>query len=176
MSQSTLFSTAFLFFLLGLAAWILSQRLRRRTGLPTGRIRSSDMNGRSGNSDLLYAHDIHLLGKPDYLVETADSGLVPVEVKSRRAPAQPYESHILQLAAYCYLVEQNYGERPFYGILQYKDRSFAIDYTDDLREDLLDIIADMRADMFAGELNRDHNDWQRCTRCGFRQDCVQRLG
>ena len=176
MSQASLFSSSFLLLLLGLDACALSLRLRQRSGLPAGHIRASDTGSWVANDELLYARDVYLVGKPDYLVETADSGLIPVEVKSRRAPKLPYESHVLQLAAYCYLVEQHYGERPFYGILQYSDRTFAIDYTDELEDELLDVIADMRADMLAGELDRDHTDWRRCTRCGFRQSCVQRRG
>jgi hypothetical protein len=37
------------------------------------------------------------------------------------------------LAAYCLLVEENFGVRSPHGILQYRDRAFAIDYTDDLK-------------------------------------------
>jgi len=101
---------------------------------------------------------------------------VPVELKSGRAPAEPWEAHIFQLAAYCLLVEENYGIRPSHGIIQYKNRAFAVDYTAELEEDFLDLLADMREDLYEVELDRDHNDWARCAKCGVRRDCTQRLG
>jgi CRISPR/Cas system-associated exonuclease Cas4 (RecB family) len=73
------------------------------------------------------------------------------------------------------LVEETYGIRPTHGILQYRDGAFAIDYTIDLEEDLLDLLADMREDMFEEEIDRDHEDWRRCARCGVRDYCYQRL-
>jgi CRISPR-associated exonuclease Cas4 len=115
-----------------------------------------------------------LVGKPDYVVDTA-RGLIPVEVKSSAAPPVPYLGHLLQLAAYCLLVDETYGMRPPFGILQYKDKAFAIDYSDSLEEDLLDLLAEMRESQFEGELDRDHNDWQRCDRCSQRRHCQQRI-
>jgi hypothetical protein len=76
----------------------------------------------------LFARTYQLTGKPDYLVAEG-SRLVPVEVKSGRAPEQPYPSHVLQLAAYCLLVEDCYDRRPSRGIIQYTDRAFEVDYT-----------------------------------------------
>ncbi len=101
---------------------------------------------------------------------------VPVELKSKNAPKEPHEGHILQLAAYCLLVEENYGIRPDYGIIQYRDKAFAVNYTEDIEEDLLDLLADMQTDLMELEVDRDHNDWGRCSRCGVRARCSQRLG
>ena len=53
----------------------------------------------------LYASGANLAGKPDYLVRRWRY-VLPVEVKSGPAPAEPYRSHVLQLAAYCLLVEE----------------------------------------------------------------------
>ena len=163
--------------LLLLALWLLlrSRRLQQQSGLPAGTVIYTDSGAWIPNSTPLYARDVYLVGKPDYLVEEASGLIVPVEIKSGRAPAQPWDGHVLQLAAYCLLVEQNFGVRPAYGIIQYRDRAFAIDYTDEIENELLDVLADMRADMFEGELDRDHNDWGRCANCGVRNHCYQRL-
>ena len=67
-----------------------------------------------------------LTGKPDYVIKHDDGSLIPVEYKSAKAPNQPYESHIMQLAAYCALIESHFGTRPAYGIIRYSDRSFNI--------------------------------------------------
>ncbi|MEZ4516770.1 MAG: hypothetical protein R3C44_08005 [Chloroflexota bacterium] len=73
------------------------------------------------------------------------------------APTRPWEGQILQLAAYCLLVEENYGVQPPYGILQYKDRAFAIEYTDELEDDLLLLLDEMRTASYAEDILPDHN-------------------
>ncbi len=168
------------FLILAAAAWIRSSRLWAKTGLPGGTVVYDDVI-RTENGDWfpqrdpLYSQSLQLVGRPDYLVRERDGSLTPVEVKSSYAPNEPYEGHILQLAAYCVLVEENYGLRPRYGIIQYRNRAFAVEYTPDLEDDLLDVLAEMREDLYADELDRDHNDWQRCGRCSLRGQCVQRL-
>ena len=101
--------------------------------------------------------------------------LVPVEVKTGRAPQAPYDSHIFQLASYCLLVEKTYGKRPPYGIIHYNNRDFAVDYTQELESNLLDILADMKRDDHKGEVARSHDQASRCVRCGYRKVCDQRL-
>ncbi|MCA9969366.1 MAG: Dna2/Cas4 domain-containing protein [Anaerolineales bacterium] len=155
--------------------WVWSRRLQTRVGLPGGNVIYADGAAWIPNDTPLYADDLCLVGRPDYLVEQADGQIVPVELKASRAPAEPYEGHVLQLAAYCLLVEANYGVRPTHGILQYRDAAFAIDYSEELEEDLLDLLAEMREDLFADDLDRDHSDWGRCARCRLRGACVQRL-
>lgn len=118
--------------------------------------------------------DLGLTGKPDYLVE--QNGIItPIEVKTGHTPEAPYDLHIFQVAAYCYLVHQTTGKRPSQGIIHYPGRDFAIDYTPELENALLDLIADMRIDGRRVDVQRSHEDEQRCRRCGFRQGCAQRL-
>lgn len=161
--------------LLGIAAWIKARDLWQQSGLPAGEVIFSDMGAWYPQKEPLYAPELRLVGKPDYLIQGNDGRLIPVEVKSTPAPAEPYDSHILQLAAYCVLVQRNYGQRPFYGIIQYRDRAFAIDFNDELETDFLDLLAEMRADLYEPEVDRDHGDTLRCARCGVREVCSQRL-
>jgi CRISPR-associated exonuclease Cas4 len=155
--------------------WFWSRQAQTQAGLPTGSVIYTDTGTWFRNEEPLYADELRLVGRPDYLVEEPGGGIIPVELKSRKAPAEPFDGHILQLAAYCYLVTVNYGKRPSYGIIQYRDRAFAIDYTDELEADLLDLLADMRAALYEEDVDRDHNDWRRCARCGVRGECYQRL-
>jgi CRISPR-associated exonuclease Cas4 len=74
------------------------------------------------------------------------------------------------------LVQKTYGKRPPHGIIHYPDRDFAVDYTSDLENALLDLLAEMRMDERRSEVQRSHEDAQRCRRCGFREVCNQRLG
>ena len=176
---------AYLLFFLGIAVlvlllavmfWSWSRRLARSGGLPEGRVVYTDAGAWFPNEETLYARHLRLVGRPDYLVEQADGTILPVEIKSRRAPREPYETHLLQLAAYCLLVEENYGRRPPYGIIQYKDQAFAIDYTVDLEADLVDLLHEMRGEMLLPECHRDHTDWARCAHCSVRTACTERLG
>ncbi len=148
---------------------------QERSGLPAGEVIYTDAGTWYPQSDPLTAPDLQLVGRPDYLVEQADGAIIPVEVKSSPAPTTPHEGHVLQLAAYCLLVHSAYGRRPPHGILQYRDAAYAIEFTPELEEDLLDLLSDMRQDLFADGVDRDHNDWHRCRRCGLRGSCIQRL-
>jgi CRISPR-associated exonuclease Cas4 len=151
-----------------------SSRQRRAAGLPGGRVIYTDTRAWGKLEKPLYDNALGLTGKPDYLVER-NGQLIPVEVKSGRAPQAPYDSHIYQLAAYCILVEKTLGSRPPYGIIHYEDRDFAVDYTPALEVALLDILAEMRRDEHRAEVHRSHESAARCARCGFRDVCDERL-
>ena len=164
----------FILLALGLLLFWLGRRGRARSGLPQGRVVYTDTGGWGRLERPLFSREFQLTGKPDYLVADGPD-LIPVEVKSGHAPAQPYTSHILQLAAYCLLVEECYGRQPPYGIVKYADRTFEVDYTPELEEELLATLEDMRADLAEGGAPRDHDDARRCRACGYRAQCDQSL-
>lgn len=151
-----------------------SGRQRREAGLPGGRVIYTDTGGWGEVERPLYYPPLKLTGKPDYLVRQ-QGVIIPVEVKSGRAPESPYDSHIFQLASYCLLVEKTFGKRPPYGIIHYKDRDFAIDYTPELENALMELLADMRRDEIKNSVDRSHEHAPRCARCGFRDLCDQSL-
>lgn len=167
----------FVLFLVFLAAalWLRGREWREESGLPEGNVIYSDSGAWRPNSLVLHDMELRLAGKPDYLVEQQDGVIIPVEVKSGRAPARPWEGQILQLAAYCLLVDAHFGVRPPYGILQYSDQAFAIDYSLDLEDDLLALLAEMRAMRLEPDVDRDHGSPGRCRSCGVRSACDQRL-
>ncbi|MBN1642479.1 MAG: Dna2/Cas4 domain-containing protein [Anaerolineae bacterium] len=158
-----------------------SLRLRQRAGMPPGRVVYSDTGSWRACVDPLYAPSVNLSGKPDYLVQRWNH-VIPVEVKSGDAPAEPYRSHVMQLAAYCLLVEAAYGRRPPYGLIHYdgehpaSTRTFAVRYTRELEDALLDTIEWMRQDLREGHADRSHDDPARCRACGYADHCDQRLG
>ncbi len=154
--------------------FFISGRQRRASGLPGGRVIYSDTRAWDKVEKPLFDQNLGLTGKPDYLVEK-NGRIIPVEVKTGRTPEAPYDSHIFQVAVYCLLVQKTYGKRPPHGIIHYPGRDFAVDYTPDLENALLNLIADMRIDGQRGEVQRSHEDENRCRHCGFRQGCDQRL-
>jgi CRISPR-associated exonuclease Cas4 len=159
---------------LGLWLWLRSGTVRRQTGLPEGRVVYVDTGAWDRCERPLFSQRHGLTGRPDYLVRSGE-GLVPVEVKSGAAPEQPYPAHVLQLAAYCLLVEEQEGQVPPHGILKYGDRAFEIDYTPDLRAELLQALEALRRDLHARDVDRNHDEPARCHGCGYRNHCDQRL-
>jgi CRISPR-associated exonuclease Cas4 len=160
----------------GLGLWLLLRAgvMWRRSGLPLGRVTYVDTGALDRCERPLFSSRYQLTGRPDYLVRSS-RGLIPVEVKSNAAPDQPYAAHILQLAAYCLLVEEQEGRLPPYGILKYRDRAFEIDYTPGLRAQLLASLDALRRDLLARDVARSHDDPARCRGCGYRDSCDQCL-
>lgn len=167
--------------LLALALWLAqrARRAREQSGLPRGRLVYADTDRWAAVSRPLVSQRYGLVGKPDYLVET-DAGLVPVEVKRGAAPVQgeaaagqvqARPSHVMQLAAYCLLVEDVYGRPPAYGLIHYADATLQIPYTPALRQALLNLLAEMRQAKDRSEVRRSHQDPARCRGCGVRHAC-----
>ena len=156
--------------ILGLLFLWFARRTRDRTGLPSGRVIAADVGEWQRPDRPLFSHKHQLTGRPDYvLADGAD--LIPVEVKSSRAPASPYRSHLLQLAAYCLLTSEMSGRHTPYGILRYADQTIEVPYTSQLEEQLLEMMVQMRDDLTNGDACRNHNDPRRCAACGHREHC-----
>lgn len=157
---------------LALAALIGAWRLRARSGLPWAPVVYRDTDAQSPERPLV-ARRLGLVGKPDYLIETRGR-LIPVEVKPGRNASRPYESDLMQLAAYCLLIEETTGVAPPYGLLRYADQTFRLSYTARVREETLALIDEMRAAL-DNECDRSHDDPARCRGCGFFTVCDQAL-
>ncbi|HSN74263.1 MAG TPA: PD-(D/E)XK nuclease family protein [Anaerolineae bacterium] len=160
--------------LLAIALWLAlrARRGQQQSGLPQGRLIYTDTGRWSAVAQPYFSQRYRLAGKPDYLVDS-DDGLVPVEVKHTAAPAggQAYASHIMQLAAYCLLVEEAHGGTPPYGLIRYDDAIVQLDYTQALRDELLDLLDDLRASRGMAEVGRNHHEAARCRACGVRHAC-----
>ncbi|MBN2044657.1 MAG: CRISPR-associated protein Cas4 [Anaerolineales bacterium] len=159
---------------LALAFLLISGRARRDSGLPGGEVIYEDMSGWEKTEKPLYDPITQLTGRPDYLVRRGNL-VLPVEVKSGRTPESPYDSHIFQLAAYCLLVEREYGERPNHGIIRYERRTFSVPYTDELEEALIDLLTEIRQDDRRKIVHRSHQDVARCRGCGYAYICDEGL-
>lgn len=159
---------------LGVALWLVlrAQRGQQRSGLPPGRLVYADTAGWSKVAKPYFSARYQLTGKPDYLVNGAD-GIVPVEVKHTAAPAggQAYSSHVMQLAAYCLLVEEAHGQTPPHGLIHYRDATIQIEYTAELRAGLLALLDEMRGRRGQQDVARSHRDPARCRACGVRHAC-----
>lgn len=159
---------------LGFFLLILSGRKRKSTGLPGGQIIYADTDKWTPLEKPLYDPEVGLSGKPDYLVKQKGM-IIPVEVKSSNITDAPYDSHIFQLAAYCRLVDQEYKNRPAYGIIHYPNRTFRIEYTSELENNLLDTLIEMRSIANRKQILRSHQSSHRCSGCGYNSICDQSL-
>ncbi|MFQ6059609.1 MAG: CRISPR-associated protein Cas4, partial [Anaerolineae bacterium] len=161
---------ALLLFVGGLLLLRRARRLHEQTGLPQGRVIYADTGAWNRCEKPLFSRRYLLTGRPDYLVD--DGGArIPVEVKSTSCPPTPYHSHVLQLAAYCLLVEDKYGQSPPYGIIKYRDQTYAVEYTAQLRDELLSVMAEMRHDLADDDVGPSHANPNRCRSCGYREEC-----
>ena len=160
-------------FLGALGALAAAWWLQRRSGLPRARLVYSDTGAWQRAEESLFSRQYGLVGKPDYLLESRGQ-VIPVEVKPSRRSDHPYPADVLQLLAYCLLVEETWG-RPSHGLLHYATGTFRVDYTDAARSLLLERIAEVRAARRASDMPRSHDEPGRCAACAFRTVCDQSL-
>lgn len=148
--------------LIGFLMWLLSGR---NFGL-RGKMIYADSSYEE--SDVLYGKQLPLKGKPDYLIRTKGV-VIPVELKSGRTPTKLYDNHIAQVTAYCVLVEDNFGIVPPYGIIQYPEKKFVIEYTKENKNQIIQTLSKM-ADYLDGSVEFRPNKNVLCKDCWARYD------
>ena len=126
----------------------------------------------AGEAVTLRSERYRLAGRPDALRRLRDGRLVPMELKSRAAPAGgPATSHVVQVAAYCLLIEETTGRAPPFGLLRYGDGvEFRIPWDPEARARLLRL----RAELDRPYDGRATPSRAKCARCGWRAVCDAR--
>jgi CRISPR-associated exonuclease Cas4 len=150
----------------------VSMTLRANHGVPSGEIEFSDKI----RAPSYFSETYMLSGKPDYVIKKGDE-YIPVEMKTGRVPRGPFFSHILQVVAYCILIEEKYGKAPHHGILEYTDHTqHPIEFDEDGKKLVLGKMDEMR-DMLDGKTKpyRNHNRKGKCINCSRRESCPVRL-
>ncbi len=172
---STVLIVALLLLGAGAVLIAVSWRFGQKSGLPQGEVLYEDASGET--QERFFSKGLLMAGKPDYLMKDRSGDLIPVEVKSSNAPrvGRPYESHLMQLAAYFLLLEDVLQRPVPYGLIRYRNRTLKVANTDDLRARLIEVIAQMRGLMSRGVARRSHNRAQRCSRCSVAHACDERL-
>jgi CRISPR-associated exonuclease Cas4 len=147
-------------------------KLRKDHGIESGSIEYVD--SMDSTSKMLKSKKYDLRGRPDYILKKED-GLVPVEVKTGRTPKGPLFSHILQLAAYFLLIEENYKIRPPYGIIKYSDKEHEIENDEELNKILISKLKEMKEILKTKEAHRNHKRESKCRYCSRREICPEKL-
>ena len=146
----------------------LDEEYKQALGLP-GELVYEDADGQG---ETLYSSNYPLIGKPDYIVQHADGRLIPIELKlTVSGVTQPYSNHVMQLIAYCLILEDYSEIPPTHGIVRYADRDFTVDYTPALRKKVIRLLSEMEQ---CGSQDPPPLKTQRaskCRACAFQQIC-----
>lgn len=125
-----------LLLLVGLGAAALGARLllRRARESRWGSLVAID----AGAPLALVSARYRLTGRPDAVRRRPDGSLLPVERKSAPLPrGGPYRSHLVQLWAYCLLLEEATGRAPPFAVLRYRDADLRVAWDAEARSELL---------------------------------------
>jgi CRISPR-associated exonuclease Cas4 len=136
-----------------------------------GKITYSDLNI---PAKPLFSNHYKITGKPDYIIKK-NNQYIPIEVKSG-GHNTPQKNHVLQLAAYCQLVEETYKSFVPYGILVYDNSyQYKIPFDPGLRFELEHSIKNMKHILKTGLFSRNHNDQNKCKNCSMRIYCKMKI-
>lgn len=161
-------------FLLGFSLVLISkiinkktENLKKSSKIQDGKIIYSDLNK---PSKAFFSRRYMIAGKPDYVIENMGK-VIPVEFKSG-VHERVFDSHVLQLAAYCHLIEENFGVFVPYGVLVYSDKkSFKIAFNPKLRFELEESLKEMRKIIRKGKVVRNHDSRNKCNLCSMSDFC-----
>jgi CRISPR-associated exonuclease Cas4 len=149
---------------LGLTVWGVRALAARRRDDALGSLVAID----AGRPAVLRSRRYRIQGRPDALRQLSDGRWVPVEVKSRWSPPNgPSWSHLVQVWAYCLLVEEETGRSPPFAVLRYADREFRVPWHTEARHELLRL----KAELLRPYDGRATPSPSRCARCPWFSAC-----
>jgi CRISPR-associated exonuclease Cas4 len=143
------------------------QKEKESFGIPDGRIMYSDLNVPAAP---LFSKRSRLIGKPDYIIRK-ENYCIPVEVKSGGG-LHPHQSQVLQLAAYCQILEDTSRVFVPEGILVYNNIKYTIPFDPKLRFELESMMKTIRTSLRNGGVQRNHQDFGRCQHCSMKRYCI----
>ncbi len=147
-----------------------SSALKKINHIPDGEIIYSDLHE---PAQPLFSSKHRLTGKPDYIVKQNDTW-VPVEFKTG-VSQHPHTHHIMQLAAYCQLIEDTSNSFVPHGYLVYPNHHHTIQFNPKIRFELESTMKTMRTMQKKHEIIRNHNEPKKCIHCSMRQYCQEKL-
>lgn len=162
--------SAAVFMVVALKSTQLARGARDIVSLPDGTIEYVSGEG----VEDLSSKKTGLIGKPDYVLHVHTGSFVPIEIKTGRVPRGPLFSHIMQLTAYCILVEEKYGKTE-YGMLMYGNQIYKIRLTDELKTTLFKKVDEIRVAFKTNIVHRNHNRPGKCRHCSRRNACPESL-
>ena len=139
-------------------------RSRKRRGLGSGETIALD-------DVTLFSERLRLVGRPDRIIKKGKTH-IPEEWKSSK---RMNHGHELQLGTYFLLIEEEYGERPPFGVVVLGDGSrVRVENTKQLRSEVLSIAQGIRESRarIEDEIPVNQPAWK-CRACGQKSNCGQ---
>ena len=162
-----LFIVSLLCFVISIIIDANTKKIKKTYSIQSGKIIYSDLNKKA---ETLFSKKYMIAGKPDYIVNQ-NGRYIPVELKTGNSRS-PQINHILQLAAYCHLIEENYNSFVPYGILVYNNKEkYKVDYTPKIRFELESTVKKMQKMIKTNRFVRNHNEKNRCRNCSMKEYC-----
>lgn len=147
------------------------KKIKTKYNIQQGKITYSDLNKPAKS---FFSKKYRISGKPDYIIQKKDK-YIPVELKTGRY-ITPQKNHVFQLAAYCHLLEENYGVFVPYGVLVYNNQNeYKIPFDPKIRFELENTIKKMRTSLKNKKITRNHNDIHRCLNCSMKKYCNNKI-
>lgn len=138
--------------------------------VPKGQMVYGDM---LSTGQILTSQKYRLSGKPDRVIESKGS-VIPYEFKSGTAGDAPWEPHRIQMGVYFIILQELYPNREVsYGIIKYRNESFYVENTPELRDIVLKRAETIRRTK--GLTYRSHENANKCAACKYREICKERL-
>ena len=147
-----------------------ANKKRAKLKIPKGKITYSDLNIPAKS---LFSKKYLLAGKPDYIIKKKNN-LIPVEIKTGNYTI-PQKNHIMQLASYCQLIEDNFQSFVPYGVIIYPSIDFKIPFNPGIRFELENTIKEMRNSIKSNFVKRKHHDFQKCQNCSMKLYCKEKI-
>ena len=154
-------------------SYLITQQMKRNKNslhLPNGDVTYADLHK---PAKPLFSINHRLSGKPDYIL-FHDDVLIPVEYKSGRY-TRPAAHHILQLAAYCQLIEDVEDQCVPFGWIVYPTGRFKIPFNAQLRLQLHQTMDEIREQINNSPPERLHNFTRRCQNCSYNRVCPGKI-
>jgi len=152
-----------------LYVWMSHQVRRERTVLDLKNEVTVSADDSTQGMPTLRSKRYGLVGRPDQLIRMGQM-LIPVEQKP--TARRMHESHVLQVAAQCLLVQEVYGVRPSHGLLVLAGgKQERVEFTTALEGRLLHTMTQMRALLRADAEPGPRWVGAKCRPCGYRETC-----
>jgi len=157
-----------------IAASVLKRVARakqRRWQMPKGKVISVD----DGNGIILTCRKLQLVGRID-VIRRDGKWHIPEERKKKILKGnRPWDEDVLQLFAYCYLLNENLMPAPK-GILIYQNGPrFDLEFSLGARNRLMQVLQRIKSLHNARDVNRSHNSPAKCVSCKAQRICFQSL-
>jgi len=135
---------------------------KKRAGID-GKVRDNDLDGKG---QVYQNKETGVAAKPDVVIDLDERRKKVVEVKNTVCKTRtPYKADVIQLAAEMEATGAREGE------IRYRNKTFVVNLTERLKEELRGIIAEMEKSNAFGTPPKGTPSKKKCAACDFSDEC-----